>query len=258
MDELFIQFGWWFSPLELWEVWLVNNVVLPIWLQSPSAHSALPLTFPLGSLGSVQWLAVSICMCISQGLAEPLRNQPYKTPIWKHILASAIVLGYGVCRRNGLHSGAVSRGPSLQPLLHLCPCISFKQNNSGLEILRWMGGPIFQLRAMPSYYRWSLQILSPCCSAFQLMSCPLGPGRLLHPWFLVVTQFPHLPTATYCYSFSWPSGIFFCLFPYLVLSPFFPLPSHSHAGPTHPLPPIIILFPLLSGLKYPHFGLHSY
>ena len=31
-------------------------------LQSPSAPSVPPPTLPLGSLGSVQWLAVSICI----------------------------------------------------------------------------------------------------------------------------------------------------------------------------------------------------
>jgi hypothetical protein len=31
----------------------------------------------LGTLCSVQWLAVSICLCICQALAEPLRKQLY-------------------------------------------------------------------------------------------------------------------------------------------------------------------------------------
>jgi hypothetical protein len=53
------------------------TVVLPMGLQSPSAPSVLHLTLPLGSQGSVQWLAVSICSCLSQVLVEPLRGQPY-------------------------------------------------------------------------------------------------------------------------------------------------------------------------------------
>ena len=59
---------------------LVDIVVLPIGLQSPLALSVLPLTLPLGSLGSVRWLSVNICVCIGQVLAEPLRGQLYQAP----------------------------------------------------------------------------------------------------------------------------------------------------------------------------------
>jgi hypothetical protein len=38
--------GWWFSS---WELWLVDTVVLPMGLQTPSAPSVLSLTPPLGS-----------------------------------------------------------------------------------------------------------------------------------------------------------------------------------------------------------------
>jgi hypothetical protein len=31
-----VFFGWWFSPWELWEYWLVHNVVPPMGLQTPS------------------------------------------------------------------------------------------------------------------------------------------------------------------------------------------------------------------------------
>ena len=48
-----VLFGWWFSLWELWGVWLVNIVALPMGLQIPSAPSVLPLTPPLGSLYSV-------------------------------------------------------------------------------------------------------------------------------------------------------------------------------------------------------------
>jgi hypothetical protein len=43
--------------------------------KAPLAPSVLPLIPPLGSLCSVQWSAVSICICISQDLAEPPRRQ---------------------------------------------------------------------------------------------------------------------------------------------------------------------------------------
>ena len=56
-----VVFGWWFSPWELQGNQLVD-IVLPMGLQSPSAPSVPSPTLPLGSLGSVQWLAVSICI----------------------------------------------------------------------------------------------------------------------------------------------------------------------------------------------------
>jgi hypothetical protein len=34
-----VLFGWWFSPWELWEVWLVNIVVISVRLQTPSCPS---------------------------------------------------------------------------------------------------------------------------------------------------------------------------------------------------------------------------
>ena len=55
---------WWFIPWELWEAWLVDVVVLPMGLQTPSDPSVLFLTPSLGTLCSVQWLAASICLCI--------------------------------------------------------------------------------------------------------------------------------------------------------------------------------------------------
>ena len=70
-----ILFGWWFSSWELWVIWLVNIIVLPMGLQTPSAPLGISLTHPLGSQCLVQWLAASICHCICQTLAEPLRRQ---------------------------------------------------------------------------------------------------------------------------------------------------------------------------------------
>jgi hypothetical protein len=65
------------------------NIVLLIGLQSPLGSSVLPLALPLELPGSVQWLAVSIC--IGQVLVEPLREQPYQAPVSKCFLVSAIV-----------------------------------------------------------------------------------------------------------------------------------------------------------------------
>jgi len=113
-----VLFGLWFSRWELWGVWLVDTVVLPVGLQIPSAPSVISLTPPLGSLCSVQWLAVSLQLCISQALAEPLRRQLYQAPEVMHFLASAIVSGFGVCIWDGSPGGAVSGWPFLQSLLY--------------------------------------------------------------------------------------------------------------------------------------------
>jgi hypothetical protein len=65
-------------------VQLVDIVVLPMGLQTSSALLVLPLTLLLGSPCSVLWLAMSICLCIGQALAEPLREQPHQAPVSKH------------------------------------------------------------------------------------------------------------------------------------------------------------------------------
>ena len=137
-------FDWWLSPGELWEFRLVDTVVLPMELQSLFAPSVLTLTFPLWCPGSIQWLAVSICFCLSQMLAEPFRGQPCQTPVCKFFLASAIVLG-------------LVSGPRIDPKvgwylddlsIFFVPEFPFDRNNTGLKILRWVGGSIPQLGAM--------------------------------------------------------------------------------------------------------------
>jgi hypothetical protein len=59
-------------------------------LQTPSAPWVLSLAPSLGTLGSVQWMTVSIYFCICQSLAEPLRRQLYQAPVSKLLLASTI------------------------------------------------------------------------------------------------------------------------------------------------------------------------
>ena len=44
-----VLLGWWFSPWELWDVWLVDMVVPPVGLQIPSAPAVLSLTPPFGT-----------------------------------------------------------------------------------------------------------------------------------------------------------------------------------------------------------------
>jgi hypothetical protein len=101
-------FGGWFSLWKLWEIWLVDIVVLSMGLKIPLDTSVLFLTPPLGTPSLVQWLTVSLCFCICQALAEPLMRQLYKAPVNKHFLASTIVSGFGECIWNGSPGGAVS------------------------------------------------------------------------------------------------------------------------------------------------------
>jgi hypothetical protein len=66
----------------------------------------------------------------------------------------------------------------------LVHAFSLDKNSSALKFLRWVGGPITQLGAMPIHAIWSLQILSLLCWIFWLMSTLLGSGNLLCPWHL--------------------------------------------------------------------------
>jgi hypothetical protein len=76
---------------------LVDIVVLPMGLQASSIPSVLYLTSLLERSHSVQWLAVSICLCICKALAGLLRRQPFQAPFSMHILISTILSEFGNC-----------------------------------------------------------------------------------------------------------------------------------------------------------------
>ena len=97
-------------------VLLVDIVVLPMGLQTPSVFSLVP---SLGTLHSVQWLAESIHLCICKALAGPLRRQLYQAPVSMHLLASIIVSGFGDYIWDGSPGGAVSGWLLLQSLLQI-------------------------------------------------------------------------------------------------------------------------------------------
>jgi hypothetical protein len=103
-----VLFGWWFSPCELWDVCLVDIVVLPVGLQIASASIVLAPTSPLGSPHSVKYLAVYIHVCTGPALAEPLRRQLYWAPVSKNFLVSVIMSGFGVSKWDGSLDAAVS------------------------------------------------------------------------------------------------------------------------------------------------------
>jgi hypothetical protein len=67
-----VLFCWWSSSWKVLGFWPIDTLAMPMRLQQPSAslvHSPIP---PLGTMCSVQSLAVSIQFCICQALPEPL------------------------------------------------------------------------------------------------------------------------------------------------------------------------------------------
>jgi len=123
-----------------------------------------------------------------------------------------------------------------------CPCISFRQEQFQVKNFEMVGGLILQLGAVPIYWRWPVQILSPFVWVFLVISCgeslePLLPGF----WdFLVAAT-----TVIYFFPFSWPSVLLSHPCPNLIPPPSFPSPPLSLPCRFFPLPPVIILFPLL-------------
>jgi hypothetical protein len=113
--ESYVLFCWWFSPWEFWGVWLVDIVVLPMGLQTPSTTSVLSLTHLLGTPHSVGW---NTCLCICKALAESPRRQSYQAPFSMHFLASTIVSGFGNCIWNESPGGSVSGWSFFQSLLY--------------------------------------------------------------------------------------------------------------------------------------------
>ena len=99
---------WWLSPWELWGVWLADIVVLSVGLQYPLTPYVLSLTPLLVTPRSVQWLMVSIHLCICKALAGPLRWQLYQAPFSMHLVVSTIVSGFGNCIWDESLDGRVS------------------------------------------------------------------------------------------------------------------------------------------------------
>ena len=95
--------------------------------KAPSAPSLLPLTPLWGSLCSVQWFAVRMCLCFVQDVAEPHRRQLYQAPVSKHFLAFSIVSGFVSACEMGPQVGRSLDGLSFSLCYTLCPCISFRQ-----------------------------------------------------------------------------------------------------------------------------------
>jgi hypothetical protein len=126
----------------------------------PSAPSVIPLTPPLGSLCSVQGLAVSICNCIVQDMAKEARRQLYQAPVSKHFLASAVV---SACGMDPQVEQSLD-GLSFSLCSTLCPCISFRQEQIWVKFLDMGGWPYSStggpcLTSVYGLYRFSLPIV---------------------------------------------------------------------------------------------------
>jgi hypothetical protein len=100
--------------------------------------------------------------------------------------------------------------PSISAPLFV-PAFPFDRSDSGLLFLRWVGGPIPQLEAKPTHWIWSLQVLSPLCWVFQLMSSLLNPGNLLGPWHLGLSSgYPQSPLPHVLHSsYQIPDPLYF-------------------------------------------------
>jgi hypothetical protein len=191
------------------------GVIIPFHSYSPSPSSFF------GVPGSVKWLAVSMCICISHVLAEP-----QGTTIPGSRQQALLGISNSFYRWDGSLGGAVSGWLLLHSLLYFfCPFLSFRQisfrTNSGLKIFRWVDG-------CPSPSTGALEMLSiGSISPFQIIgswdpltSCQLGlsSGSLLHSkslLFHIFIQFPDL-----LYFSPVPSHNWFCQ-----PAPIFPSPS---------------------------------
>ena len=148
--------------------------------------------------------------------------------------------------------------PSVSTLLFVHAFFFFLQEEFWINILKWVGGPIPQLGAVPIHWIWSLQVLSPICWVFWLKSSQLGQGELLGPWYLGLSsgyfQFPlhHCYTPTFnllTACTSPPSPAIFELAP--------PFPSPSFIPPRYLSPSTsqrLFSSPYWVVLKHPHFG----
>ena len=124
------------------------------------------------------------CICIGQTLAQP---QGIAIPgSCQQVLLGICNSVWGWC----LKMGWIPRWGSLWMAISsvsdpfFVPAFPLERNHSGLKILRWVGGPFLQLWSLPMHWIWSLQVQSPLCWVFQLMSSHLGPGELLLSWHL--------------------------------------------------------------------------
>ena len=113
---------------------LVDIVGLLMGSSSPSVPLILPLTLPQGFPTWVQWLAVSICICLCQLLGRASQRTAMLGSCLQvqHSISNSIRVW---CLPMGwISSQPVTGQPFLQSLLHFCPCISFRQEQFWVKI----------------------------------------------------------------------------------------------------------------------------
>jgi hypothetical protein len=155
--------------------WVVRPayVVLPMGLQSPSAPLVLSPALPPDSLNSVGRLALSILICIGQLLPGPPKEPSHQVSVSKLLLTAATVSGLvsaDMMDPQVVESSDVSLSSIFVSVLHR------DRNISGLKTLRWVGSPIPIPGALPvpTYWMWSLQVLSPPSLCILVKVNPIG------------------------------------------------------------------------------------
>jgi hypothetical protein len=78
------------------------------------------------------------CICLRQVLVKTLRGQPCQAPAHKHILALAIVSGFGPWHGMDPKVGRSLDGLSFSLCSIFVPAFSLDRNNSGSKNLRWV------------------------------------------------------------------------------------------------------------------------
>ena len=87
-----------------------------------------------------------VCICLSQVLAESLREQLYLAPVCKHILTSPVMSGIVSADKMDLMVEQSLDGLSFCQCSIFVPPFPLDRNNPGLKILRLVCGPIPQVR----------------------------------------------------------------------------------------------------------------